>query len=130
MARPENNRKLDLSGSTGGLHNPFQTLPVAGLPPGPEMIEPVAEPETKTKKGRVVLRREKAQRGGKTVVVVGDIPYFIGAAEIEELARGLRKSCGCGGTVREREIEIQGDQAARVCEFLERAGFRVAGVRS
>jgi len=32
--------------------------------------------------------------------------------------------------VREREIEIQGDQAARVCEFLERAGFRVAGVRS
>ena len=93
----------------------------------------IPEPETirgkAGKRGRVVLRREKAHRGGKTVVVVGDIPSTVTHEEIEELSRALRKACGCGGTVREREIEIQGDQPDRVCQWLEAAGFRVAGVR-
>jgi translation initiation factor 1 (eIF-1/SUI1) len=36
--------------------------------------------------------------------------------------------CGCGGTTRERAIEIQGDQPGRIRELLEQEGFRVAGV--
>jgi len=78
--------------------------------------------------GRVVLRREKAQRGGKTVVVVSDFEALISEAQIEELARKARQACGCGGTVREREIELQGDNAPKVRAFFESAGFRVAGL--
>ena len=53
----------------------------------------------------------------------------IGASFIEELSRKLRKACGCGGTVREREIEIQGDQPDKIRALLENEGFRVAGIR-
>lgn len=77
---------------------------------------------------RVVLRREKAQRGGKTVIVVHDFASQITGRRIEELATKLKKSCGCGGTVKGREIEIQGDQPGKIRELLEAEGFRVAGV--
>lgn len=78
--------------------------------------------------GRIVLRREKAQRGGKTVVVVSDFEDRIADSEIENLAKKARQACGCGGTVRGREIELQGDNVPKVRAFFESAGFRVAGV--
>jgi translation initiation factor 1 len=86
------------------------------------------KPAPPSRHGRVVLRREKAQRGGKTVVVVYDFEPQITAAQIEQLAREARQACGCGGTVREREIELQGDNPPKVRAFFESAGFRVAGV--
>ena len=78
--------------------------------------------------GRIVLRREKAQRGGKTVVVVSDFEDRIPDSEIENLAKKARQACGCGGTVRGREIELQGDNVPKVRAFFESVGFRVAGV--
>jgi translation initiation factor 1 len=78
--------------------------------------------------GRIVLRREKARRGGKTVVVVSDFEDRILDSVIEDLARKARQTCGCGGTVRGREIELQGDNAPQVRAFFEDAGFRVVGV--
>jgi translation initiation factor 1 len=48
---------------------------------------------------------------------------------IEKIAKKLRAACGCGGTVKGRTIEMQGDQPARVRAALEAEGFQVAGVR-
>lgn len=104
-------------------NNPFAALSNAGLPAGPP--DPVL---VTPKKGRVVLRRETAHRGGKSVILVADIPPQIPGAEIERLARQLKKACGCGGTVKGREIEIQGDQPGKVRAVLEAEGFRVAGI--
>ena len=104
------------------MNNPFENLSAEGLPPGPESApRPV-------NRGRVVLRREKAHRGGKTVIVVRDFPSQTGQAQIEELAAKLKKACGCGGTVKSRAIEIQGDQPGKIRALLEAEGFRVAGV--
>jgi translation initiation factor 1 len=36
----------------------------------------------------------------------------------------MRAACGCGGTVKDGNIEIQGDQRERVAEILAAAGFR------
>lgn len=105
----------------GELNTPFASLNLPGLPPG--------KPTPPPKLGRVVLRKEKAHRGGKTVLVVHDFAPQITGAQIEELARQLKKTCGCGGTVRDRAIEIQGDQPAKIRALLEAEGFRVAGVR-
>jgi len=107
--------------------NPFAALELSGLPEGPAEST-IPSPRSKTSPGRVVLRREKSQRGGKTVVVVGDFAVHWSAEEIEELARRAKQSCGCGGTVAGREIELQGDDPARVRRFFEGEGFRVAGV--
>jgi translation initiation factor 1 len=62
------------------------------------------------------------------VIVVHDFPPTFTKADLEGLARELRHAMGTGGTLRERTIEIQGDQAAKIRAFLEKAGFQVAGV--
>ncbi len=110
------------------LHNPFASLQSEGLPPGEDL--PVADRAVrpKPKMGRVVLRRETAHRGGKTVIVVDDFATSIPRSVIEELGRKLRNACGCGGTTRERVIEVQGNQVARIRSLLEDEGFKVAGI--
>lgn len=121
-------KKIPVSQSQQPLAaNPFAALELSGLPEGPaESTTP--NPKSKISPGRIVLRREKSQRGGKTVVVVGDFAAHWSAEEIMELARRAKQFCGCGGTVAGREIELQGDDPARVRRFFEGEGFRVAGV--
>jgi len=48
----------------------------------------------------------------------------IGLPEKEALAKRMQKSCGAGGTVKEGQIEIQGDRREVVARILEEAGFR------
>ncbi len=124
--------KLDLTPTGAGLSNPFAALDATGLPagqtiPAPAPAQPGEVPKP-SKFGRVVLRREKAHRGGKTVIVIYDFAPNIGQRYIESLAGKLKAACGCGGTIKEREIEIQGDQPGRIRALLEAEGFRVAGV--
>jgi translation initiation factor 1 len=118
--------RIETSASAIGIQSPFAALSMEGLPAGP--AESILRPLPPTKLGRVVLRREKSERGGKTVVVVSDFATHLMESEIAEFARKARQSCGCGGTVRGREIELQGDNPAQVRAFFEKAGFRVAGV--
>jgi translation initiation factor 1 len=120
--------RIDTSARQDALQSPFASLQMDGLPDAPPEPKQGLPSTTPLKMGRVVLRREKAQRGGKTVVVVSDFEARISWAEIEDLARKARQACGCGGTVREREIELQGDNAPKVRAFFEGAGFRVVGV--
>jgi translation initiation factor 1 len=122
--------KLDLSPTGTGLNNPFAALNAAGLPAGSAVAPQIVRTEVPkpSKFGRVVLRKEKAHRGGKTVIVVHEFAPNIGLAYIESLAGKLKSACACGGTVRERTIEIQGDQPGRIRELLVAEGFQVAGV--
>ena len=101
----------------------------AELPPKqPVSAAPAAEPLWKM--GRVLLRRETAHRGGKTVVVVYDFATHLPISVIEKVAKKLRTACSTGGTVKGRTIEIQGEQVPKVRETLEAEGFIVGGVRS
>lgn len=120
-------KKIPVSESQQPLTaNPFAALEVsADLPPGPEEV---SAQKPQAPRGRVVLRREKSQRGGKTVIVVSDFASHFTVGDLETFARKAKHSCGCGGTVVGREIELQGDDPARVRRFFEGEGFRVAGV--
>ena len=104
------------------MSNPFEKLSSEGLPPGPDV------PAKPQKLGRVVLRREKAHRGGKTVIVVHDFAPQLTRSQIEAYATKLKKACGCGGTIKDRTIEIQGDQPSKIRALLEAEGFQVAGI--
>jgi translation initiation factor 1 len=122
-------KKIPVSQSAQPLAvNPFAALEIADLPEGPPPVSTNEDPKPGRKAGRVVLRKEKSQRGGKVVIVVSDFaPHFSGA-ELEELARRAKQACGCGGTLAGREIELQGEDSARVRRFFEGEGFRVAGI--
>ena len=109
-----------------GLNPAFAALDLPDLPAAPALP---AEPAPVWKMGRVILRRETAHRGGKTVLVIHDFATHLPAAVLERIAKKLRAACGCGGAVKERTIELQGDQPARVRAALEAEGFQVAGVR-
>ena len=131
MAR-EQSKRIDIQAAQKmrpGLNPAFSGLQVDGLPAGAEDAPVPENPGPKWKPGRVVLRRETAQRGGKVVVVVDGFATHLPVSVIERLAKMLRAACGCGGTCRGRVIELQGDQPGRVRELLEAEGFQVAGVR-
>jgi len=108
--------------------NPFAGLDGLDLPPGPtEPIQPERKEAEETglrpKRGRVDIVRQTAHRGGKTVTVISGWSD-VTLAEIESIAKQLQKACGSGGTVKNGQIEIQGDQRQLVAEFLRDAGFR------
>lgn len=111
------------------LEGAFAGLEMPGLPAGADVPAQPQVPQQIWKMGRVVLRRETAHRGGKCVVVVHDFATHLPASVIETIAKKIRQSCGCGGAVKGRTIEVQGDQPAKVRAVLEAEGFQVAGVK-
>lgn len=117
--------RLPTDGGGNLAQNPFSSLSSAGLPQLPASPPPSGRPPAAParNRGRVDITREVANRGGKTVTVVGGF-VGIGLAEKEQLARKMRNACGCGGTVKEGRIEIQGDQRETVARILAEAGFR------
>lgn len=123
--------RIDVNPQQSGLNAAFAGLNIsAPLPPGPaEAPVPTAKETPPRTLGRVVLRKEKAHRGGKTVIVVDDFAPQIRAEQIEEACRTLKNRCGTGGTVKERSIEVQGEMVAQIREILEELGYRVDGVR-
>jgi translation initiation factor 1 len=111
-------------------HAPFAGLSSDGLPPGadarpldgPGSSTQAAKPAKKNR-GRVDILRVTAGRGGKTVTVVKNF-VGIGLPEKEQLAKAMQRACGTGGTVKNGQIEIQGDQREHVARILTEANFR------
>jgi translation initiation factor 1 len=117
--------KIPTDGGQALGSSPFAALSAAGLPPGPvqpggSQLTPAAAPRNR---GRVDIKRTTAGRGGKTVTLVTGF-VGIGLAEKEALAKKMRNACGCGGTVKDGDIEIQGDQREKIAQILGEAGFR------
>ncbi|MES2696567.1 MAG: translation initiation factor [Verrucomicrobiota bacterium] len=126
-----NGGKISTDGGQGLGQNPFGALSGLGLPSAPKApanAAPAAQakpavPVKEKNRGRVDVRRETGGRGGKTVTVVDGF-IGIGLPEKEMLSKKMRAACGCGGTVKDGAIEIQGDQRETVARILSEAGFR------
>ena len=71
--------------------------------------------------GTVRVGRATQGRGGKIVSVITGLP--LGDPELAALAAELKKRCGCGGTVRDGVIEIQGEHRDALLAELNRRGF-------
>lgn len=119
--------KISTDGGSGLAQNPFGQLSSLGLPAVPKIAVEHATPKLpvtpEKNRGRVDIKRETGGRGGKTVTVVSGF-VGIGLPEKEQLAKKMRAACSCGGTVKDGQIEIQGDQREKIAAILEQAGFR------
>lgn len=72
------------------------------------------------------LHRETKGRGGKAVAIVRG---FIGSDEdLADLGKKLKSHCGTGGSAKNGEIIIQGDQRLKVEQFLKSKGYRTKNV--
>ena len=121
-------KRIPTDGGQNFGHNPFEALSNEGLPAAPENSLADCRPQTEVKparkdRGRVDIIRQKAGRGGKTVTVIKNF-VGIGLPEKEQLAKAMQKACGTGGTVKNGQIEIQGDKRAEAARILREANFR------
>lgn len=89
-------------------------------PPGVEKTaaKPLVSPSSQTAKVAV----EKRKRGKLMTVVRG-----LAAVEndLPALLKQLKNHCGAGGTVKEDQVEIQGDHLERIRQTLAKIGYRV-----
>ena len=138
--------KISMQGGQGLGQNAFAAVSGAGWPVAPRAVLDQAAAALAAKKsggtganlggvvqgakaapeknrGRVEIRRETGGRGGKTVTTVSGF-VGIGLPEKEQLTKKMRGACGCGGTVKDGAIEIQGDQREKMAKILVEAGFR------
>ena len=113
--RDKNSSRLVYSTDAGRLC-PQCHRPVAGCVCGRDRPSATGD-------GIVRLRRETKGRGGKAVTVVEGVP--LPEEQLKLLAKALKQRCGVGGSVKDGQIEIQGDQRATLKTALEERGFTV-----
>ena len=70
----------------------------------------------------LVVRKERKGRGGKTASVLSGLSGS--ADELKQLAKELGKALGCGVSVDQGELVIQGDQRSRLKKWMEDKGAR------
>jgi translation initiation factor 1 len=95
----------------------------------PNCLRPVREcvcrrgtPGKATSDGTVRVSRETQGRKGKGVTVISGLG--LPPNELDALATELKKLCGCGGSVENGRIAIQGDHRDRLVEELIRRGWK------
>ena len=108
------------------ITNPFAEIHLDNLPEGSiSQPDPVIADNIKTQsRGRVEVTREKAGRAGKTVTILRAFQESIPIEELDALALRLRKKCACGGSLKGRTIELQGDVCEPIMVELEKQNFR------
>lgn len=73
--------------------------------------------------GIVRLMRETKGRKGKGVILITGIP--LNNDGLKKLAKSLKQKCGCGGSLKNGIIEIQGDHRDVLEKELSRLGYKV-----
>lgn len=93
----------------------------ASSPPEGSSADPSPPPSGKAwTRRKLVVRKEKKGRGGKTVTCVEGFEADVASA----FATRMAKAMGCGASVEEGVVILQGHQSERVAEWLRAEGAR------
>lgn len=79
-------------------------------------------PEKVSKEPLKPVKVRVVKRGKSTLTVILNLDKS--PQEMEELSSSLKKSLGCGGSVKGADIEIQGDKLNDVRNFLSEKGMK------
>ncbi len=108
------------SGGLGGLGD---LLAQAGLQSSPERSAEAATPAAAADPGlqvpnRVVLQHSRKGRGGRTVTLVRGLP----PQDLDRWAKAVRKALGCGASIEDDAIVLQGDLRDRAATWFTEQG--------
>ncbi|MEB3212127.1 MAG: translation initiation factor [Leptolyngbyaceae bacterium] len=68
------------------------------------------------------IQASRKGRGGKTVTVISG--FQSSPEKLADLAKKLKAQCGTGGTVKDGDIEIQGDHTQKLLQLLLENGYK------
>jgi translation initiation factor 1 len=90
----------------------YSTDPNFNFEPEKDEVLETLPPE----KQQLRIKLDSKHRAGKAVTL---ITGFIGTADdVEKLGKQLKNFCGTGGSVKDAEIIVQGDQRDKVLQWL------------
>jgi len=118
-------KKNSLSGS--GSSTLVYSTDAGRIKPSKEKVMVATGASRDPADGIVRIHRETKGRGGKGVSVI--VGLNLKSEELEQLAKKIKQLCGTGGTVKDKAIEIQGDQREKIKQALEKMGYivKIAG---
>lgn len=97
----------------------YSTDPNFSFEPENEHIETLPDLQQKLK-----IKLDSKHRAGKVVTLVEG---FIGKEDdLAELGKKIKTFCGTGGTAKDGEIVVQGDQREKVLQWLVKNGYKMA----
>lgn len=129
MGKKKKKKRDEKAGSAGAAeafsHNPFAALagskvaPTPSPPPGSDGGQGEAPSRAANPyRAKVVVRREKSGRGGKTVTRVSGLPDEI----LPDLALRMKRALGCGAVVEGADLVLLGSLVDRAAAWLEAEG--------
>ena len=84
--------------------------------------ETAAKVDTFNKRSKINISKQKKGKKGKTVTLIRGL----GTEDeilLKELLKKIKVFCGTGGTLIDRNIQLQGDMVSKSIEFLRKEGF-------
>ena len=79
--------------------------------------------ENSGKRSKINISKQKKGKKGKTITLIQDLGI---EDEIQkrDLLKKIKVYCGTGGVLIDNNIQLQGDMASKVIEFLRKEGFQ------
>ena len=93
--------------------------PLSGLPTAVSDWEDLAKTQQEIK-----VKTERRRFGKMNTIVTG-----LDGVDIKDIAKKLKAKLACGGTVKDKQIELQGNHKEKVKEALVGIGFEKSQIR-
>ena len=81
-----------------------------------------AIPELPPNQQNLRVQASRSGRQGKTVTTISG--FQSKPETLQALVKDLKTQCGTGGTVKDNEIEIQGEHKQKILEILTKLGYK------